>query len=138
VTGSEGVEWLTWDYSGTGEWPEKWPPVRLRRISEHHILFEVMPGQGTGNMLGGLHGGFLSSYAENALGIFVAPFDLPVQAITVSLSFDYPAGGRAGVLLEGEAELVRETGRMQFVRLTLSQEGHPILIGSGVLRKVPR
>lgn len=112
--------------------------MRLRREGENRILFEVTPREDASNMLGGLHGGFLSAYAEQVLGIFVVPFDLPFHTITVSLNFDYPASGRTGVLLEGEAELVRETGRMQFVRLMLSQEGLPILIGSGVLRKVPR
>ena len=91
-----------------------------------------------GNMLGGLHGGFLASYAEHTLGIFVVPFDLPVQTVTVSLGFEYPSGGQVDELLEGEAELVRETRRMQFIRITLLQKGEPILIGNGVLRKVPR
>ncbi|MDQ4421417.1 hypothetical protein OOT33_13395 [Sphingobium sp. DEHP117] len=89
-------------------------------------------------MLGGLHGGFLSSYAENALSIFGVPFEPPVQPVTVSLCFEYPAGGRTGVLIEGEAEEIREADRVQFVRLTLRQEGQQILIGSGVVRKVPQ
>ena len=89
-------------------------------------------------MLGGLHGGFLASYAEHVLGIFVVPFDLPIQTVTVSLSFEYPSDGHVDQLLEGEAELVRETKRMQFVRLPLAQNGEPVLIGNGVLRKVPR
>ena len=134
----DAAGWLTWDYTGTGEWPEKWPPVRLRRDSERRILFQMTPGEDAANMLGGLHGGFLSSYAEHVLGIFVVPFDLPFQTVTISLNFDYPAGGFTGVLLEGEAELVRETGKLQFVRLTLSQQGQIVLIGNGVLRKVPR
>ena len=136
-TSSEN-DWLLWDCRGTGQWPEQWPPIRLCRLNDHRIRFEVMPPVSAGNMLGGLHGGFLASYAEHALGIFVVPFDLPIQTVTISLGFEYPAGGRVDQMLEGEAELIRETKRMQFVRLTLSQNGEAILIGSGVVRKVPR
>jgi len=132
------AEWQLWDCKGSGQWPEKWPAVRFIQPKDDYIRFEIMPPADAGNMLGGLHGGFLASYAEHVLGIFVVPFDLPVQTVTVSLNFDYPSGGRVDVLLEGEAELIRETGRMQFIRLTLSQEGQPVLVGNGVLRKVPR
>ena len=131
-------DWLLWDCRGTGQWPEQWPPVRLRRVDDRHIRFEVMPPAAAGNALGGLHGAFLAGYAEHVLGLFVVPFDLPLDVVTVSLNFDYPAGGRVDQLLEGESELVRETGRMQFIRLTLFQNNEPVLIGNGVLRKVPR
>jgi len=85
-----------------------------------------------------LHGGFLASYAETALGIFVEPFDLPVSTITVSVNLDYPAGGKLDAPIDGMAQLLRETRRMQFVRLDLFQHGELILAANGVLRKVPR
>lgn len=143
MTGGEGkarkgADWKVWDYSGTGLWPEKWPPVRFQQLSDKRIYFEMTPPADAANMLGGLHGGFLASYAEHVLGIFVVPFELPVNTLTVSLNFDYPAGGVTGLPVEGYAELVRETRRMQFVRLELMQGDQVILTGSGVLRKVPR
>lgn len=134
----DGADWISWDHGGTGQWPEQWPPVRLCKLDDTHIRFEITPPAGTGNKLGGLHGGFLATYAEHCLGLFVEPFDMPISTVTVSINLDYPAGGKVGVLLSGRAELIRETRRMQFVRIELEQEGEVILLASGVLRKVPR
>ncbi len=91
-----------------------------------------------GNRLGGLHGGFLACYAEHCLGILVEPFDVPISTITISVNIDYPNGGSTGQMLKGRAELVRETGRMQFVRLELFQDAQVLVIASGVVRKVSR
>lgn len=128
-----------WDYSGSGLWPEHWPPVRYRRLSDTRIDFVIVPPANTGNRLGGLHGGFLATYAEHALGLFSQDKGDPSSGVvTVSLNLDYPSGGKVEVLLEGEAELLRETGRMQFIQIRLRQQGELIVMANGVLRKVAR
>lgn len=130
--------WRLWDYSGTGEWPEQWPPVEWRAVDERRVAFRLVPPAHCGNLFGLLHGAFLAGVAEQCIGLFIEPKQGSESVVTVSLNLDYPAAGRTGVLLEGEAELLRETGRMQFVRVDLRQEDALIVSASGVLRKVPR
>nr|WP_246351852.1 PaaI family thioesterase [Sphingobium subterraneum] len=134
----ETTGWTLWDHGGSGEWPEQWPAVAWRPITQERIVCTLLPPAHAGNRLGYLHGGFLASYAETCLGLFSEAQPDGCGTVTVSLHLDYPAPARVGLALTGEAELLRETGRMQFVRLDLRQEGALVLTASGVLRKVPR
>lgn len=129
--------WLLFDFRGSGSWPDHWPPVHYRREADRLIRFRLMPPDRAVNQLGTLHGGFLAGIAENNMGLFLAGEDgSPPQAVAVSLSLDYCAPGRPGEVLEGELELVRDTFRMQFVRIMLMQQGEPVLQASGILRKL--
>ncbi|MDX3908644.1 MAG: PaaI family thioesterase [Sphingobium sp.] len=106
------------------------------RESPSRITFRIDLPELAGNRLGGLHGGFLASVAENCLGLFLALEGRARDAVTVSLSFDYSAAGQVGAPVEGELELIRETGRMQFLRIVLRQGDTVLLHGQGVLRKL--
>ena len=129
--------WRLFDFRGSGSWPEYWPPVEYHREGERLIRFRLMPPPRAVNALGTLHGGFLAGVAENSMGLFL--YDecggLPL-AVMISLSLDYAAPGKAGVLLEGELELIRDGYRMQFLRMTLLQEGTPIVQANGILKRL--
>ena len=130
--------WALWDQSAYDGWPSHWPPVPFHIDSESRARFTLIPTPDMGNRMGAVHGGFLASFAEAMLGVFIEPLDRPHSTVTVSLNIDYPAGAQVGVELNGEATLLRETGRMQFVRIDLFQQGQLVLCANGVLRKVPR
>lgn len=130
-------DWRRFDFSGTGTWPEVWPPVSYRSTSPTTMEFRLLPPDIALNRLGGLHGAFLAGLAENCLGLFL--YETPnISCVTVSLSLDYPMAGRSGIEIEGELELVRETGRMQFLRVALRQADVILLHGTAVLRKFNR
>lgn len=128
-------DWRLFDFTGTATWPELWPPVPYRPTSATMIEFRLFPPDIALNRLGGLHGAFLAGLAENCFGLFV--YENPKLAcVTVSLSLDYPAAGQGGIEIQGELELMRETGRMQFLRIMLRQGEAILLHGTGVLRKL--
>ncbi|MGE4431364.1 MAG: PaaI family thioesterase [Sphingobium sp.] len=132
-----GQGWRLFDFRGSGTWPDHWPAAEYRRETDRLVRFRQMPPETAVNHFGTLHGAFLAGVAENALGLFLAKEGQgPVPAVTVSLSLDYAAPGKAGMLLEGELELIRDSYHMQFLRLTLSQDGAPVLHGSGILKKL--
>lgn len=129
--------WRLLDFRGSDQWPEHWPPVEYRREAEKLIRFRLMPAEAAVNQFDTLHGAFLAGLAENSLGLFLVGEggDAPL-VVTVSLSLDYAAPGRAGVMLEGELELIRDSYHLQFLRLMLMQDGSPILHGNGILKKL--
>jgi len=129
--------WLLFDFRGSGIWPEYWPPVEYHREGEGLIRFRLMPPEPAINQFGMLHGAFLAGVAENCMGLFlIDESGTPPPAVTVSLSLDYAAPGKAGMMLEGELELVRDSYRMHFTRLKLLQQGETILHANGILKKV--
>lgn len=128
--------WRSLDFSGTGTWPELWPPVAFRLDRAGFAHFRVDPPAMSGNRLGGLHGAFLAGLAENCLGILFYAATGQAGCVTVSMAIDYPGSGHVGAPIDGEVELMRETGRMQFLRIVLRQGDTVLLHGTGVLRKV--
>ncbi|MES2271506.1 MAG: PaaI family thioesterase [Pseudomonadota bacterium] len=128
--------WRSFDFTGTGTWPELWPAVLFRTERPDFAHFRVDPPAKAGNKLGGLHGAFLAGLAENCLGIlFYAATGRP-DCVTVSMAIDYPDSGHVGAPIDGEVELMRETGRMQFLRIVLRQGDAVLVHGTGVMRKV--
>ena len=131
-----GDDWEIWDFSCQGPWTSEWPPLRFRRRGDTRVELRLDPTDRHANRLGGLHGGFVATFAEQLAGLFLETSDDPVTGVTISLNLDYPSGGRVAPI-EGEIELLRETRRMQFVRLVLRQKDDIIVSGSAVLRKIP-
>jgi acyl-coenzyme A thioesterase PaaI-like protein len=57
--------------------------------------------------------------------------------VTVDLATQFISAGRLDRTLEARIELLRETGRLLFLRGLLVQEGEPVIASfTGTLRKV--
>ncbi len=89
------------------------------------------------NRLNALHGGFLSGFADHALFAALAAMGRPEQmaAVTVNLNMQYCGAGRVGPNLQADVDLLRETGRLMFLRMTISQEDVLIAATSATVRK---
>ncbi|TZG25191.1 acyl-CoA thioesterase domain-containing protein [Sphingomonas montanisoli] len=125
--------WHIWDMSEAGTWPATWAPIRYRRDGAHMAVLAEAPAH-AGNTLGNIHGAFLAGLGEHVAGVFLRAANVP--CVTISIAFDYPAGAVIGRPLEGKVELIRETGRMQFLRLLLAQGDDVALHGTATLRKL--
>lgn len=129
-------DWRVWDFGGSGLWPELWPPVSYRELRAGLIEATVGMPDRAGNRLGLVHGGFLASLGEHLLGIFMEARGAGDKCVTVTLSFDYPAPLQRQLPIDARIELMRETGRMQFVRVELAQGQAIGLHGIGTVRKL--
>jgi acyl-coenzyme A thioesterase PaaI-like protein len=58
-----------------------------------------------------------------------------VSAITVDLSMQYCGSGTVGPHVLAEAETLRKTGRLSFIRLTIGQEDNLIAASTATIRK---
>ena len=100
-------------------------------------LVAVPTRNGHRNINGVLHGGFLSAMADHAYFIGLGAMGRPeqIRGATVDLSMQFLGAGRIGGPLIADVELLRETGRMMFMRLTVSQDGEMIAASTATIRK---
>jgi uncharacterized protein (TIGR00369 family) len=101
------------------------------------VMLDVLPSHL--NRLGVLHGGFLAAFADHAYFAALVAMGRPHQAnaVTVDLGMQYCGAGRAGVPIRADVELLRETRRLIFARLTLLQDGELVAASTATLRKAP-
>nr|WP_218036547.1 PaaI family thioesterase [Sphingobium sp. EM0848] len=101
------------------------------------VMLESAPSHA--NRLGALHGGFLAGFADHAYFAALAAMGRPEQAaaVTVDLSMQYCGSGKIGSILRAEVELLRETARLMFLRLTIHQDENLIAASTATVRKAP-
>ncbi|UZW56852.1 PaaI family thioesterase [Sphingobium sp. JS3065] len=101
------------------------------------VMLESLPSHA--NRLGALHGGFLAGFADHAYFAALAAMGRPEQAaaVTVDLAMQYCGSGKVGPTLRAEVELLRETGRLMFLRLTIFRDDGLIAASTATVRKAP-
>lgn len=103
------------------------------------VEFAAEPGEQHRNNGPYLHGGYLMSIADQSLfAIARSRLSADTHAVTLTFNSEFLGAAVAGQTITGTGEVLRETGKLIFVRGTLAQEGALILSFSGTLRKVPR
>jgi acyl-coenzyme A thioesterase PaaI-like protein len=92
------------------------------------------------NRLDTLHGGFLAAFADHAFfgGLWAMGRKELVEGITIDLSMQYLGAGRVGPVLLADVELLKETGRMLFLRMLISQQDEPVAASTATIRKPNR
>jgi uncharacterized protein (TIGR00369 family) len=104
----------------------------------------VMPTEDRHANGGGvLHGGVLLTFADYALcsaaGHAASGGQMPGSfAMTLSLTVQFLAGGAIGPAIESMGEATQVTGRLAFVRGSVTQQGRRLVTYSGVCRHVAR
>ena len=101
--------------------------ARLRMFPEHHHT----------NLKGALHGGTVLSLID--VGLFACSRMLGIveagTAVTLDLNTQFIGAGKADRPCDAVTELLKETGRLVFLRGTVEQEGELIAAFSGTIRK---
>ena len=132
--------WLAWSDPVPGTFLESAIGTSYSRsdgAGKAVVMLESRPSHA--NRLGALHGGFLAGFADHALFAALGAMGRPEQAaaVTIDLGMQYCAAGRLGPHLRADVELLRETGRLLFLRLTISQEDALVAAASATVRKAP-
>jgi acyl-coenzyme A thioesterase PaaI-like protein len=110
--------------------------IRVRRVDTTTARIRLVTHEGVSNMWNGAHGGFLLAVVDQAL--FVGPTACGRRIFggaTVDVSSQFLAPVAIGPDIEVVTEVLRETGRMIFVRGLIEQEGEAKLAFSGTVRK---
>jgi acyl-coenzyme A thioesterase PaaI-like protein len=84
------------------------------------------------NARGVVHGGRLMTFADQALGLTIQRALNTLDLATASLTCNLVASARPGDLVEGTATITRITGRMIFVKGTISCGDTVLMDASGI------
>jgi uncharacterized protein (TIGR00369 family) len=135
-------------WSGWTAWHDPHPDTFLQAIGrgymrglgekKAHVALETRTSHR--NRLDTLHGGFLAAFADHAYfgALWAMGHQGQVNGVTIDLSMQYLGAGKVGPDLLAEVELLRETGRLMFLRMLITQEGEPVAASTATLRKAPK
>lgn len=134
--GPDADGFFGWTFSGSG-FNATLGRILSRAEGADMVRVRIAAGPDRGNVQGALHGGFLLGFLDQAL--FIGPTStgrLPfASAVTLSVSTQFVAAGRIGPPLDCLVEIVRETGRLLFLRGTMEQDGRVVLVWQATLSK---
>ena len=131
--------WLTWLESDERSFMQVLGPSLSRSDAPGRATVMLATHALHSNRTGALHGGFLAGFADHAYfaALFVIGRPAQIFAVTVDLTMQYCGAARVGPMLRAEVELLRETGRLMFMRLALYQDDELVGASSATLRKAP-
>ena len=92
------------------------------------------------NRLDTLHGGFLAAFADHAYfgALWIMGHEAQINGVTIDLSMQYLGAGKVGPDLIAEVEILRETGRLFFLRMLMPQNGEAVAASTATIRKAPK
>jgi uncharacterized protein (TIGR00369 family) len=136
VESAEHPGWMTWDLSDASRFNAVLGKMLVRRDGDVARV-RIFPKQIHTNMNDNVHGGVSLTFADISLfaGARVLGMATADNAVTLDLSMQFLGAGIAGLPLDAEVELLRETGRLVFLRGIISQEHGRVAAFSGTLRK---
>ncbi len=129
--------WKRWQFRDTTRYNAFMEPLHVR-VEGDIARVRMLPRHEHSNMRGHVHGGALLGFMDVAL--FAASRGFGVLgaggAVTLDLSAQFIGGGMIDVAMEARVELLRETGRMLFLRGLVVQHDVPMIASfTGTLRK---
>ena len=129
--------WMQWSLRDESRFNAFLGPI-LVRAEEGVARVRMVPGRQHSNFRDQVHGGALLGFIDCAL--FAGARGLGVLqaggAVTLDLATQFIAGGSLGEPLEARVELLRETGRLLFLRGLVVQDSTPVIASfTATLRK---
>ena len=134
------------DHPGWDDWhlsdPERFNHAALGRLlvrkdSETQATVRMFPEYRHGNMLNMVHGGATLGFIDVALFGAARYFGLgdSSAALTLDMSTQFIGAGKVDEPLDAEVELMRETGRLLFLRGKVVQGDHLVTSFTATVRK---
>lgn len=102
------------------------------------VVVRTEPGHLQGNLANNVHGGAILTQVDIAL-FACARLNGSLTAgpgVTLDLNTHFVGAGKVGLAMDVEVEIVKETGRLLFLRGLVKQEDTTICAFSGTIRKL--
>jgi acyl-coenzyme A thioesterase PaaI-like protein len=132
-------------WAGWAAWSDPHPDTFLQAIGRGYMRAETATKALVGletrsshrNRLDTLHGGFLAAFADHAYfgGLWAMGHKGQINGVTIDLTMQYLGSGKVGPDLFAEVEMLRETGRLFFLRMLITQDGQPVAASTATVRK---
>lgn len=129
--------WSTWDLDDPTRFNAALGKMIVQPAGPGRGRCRIFPEHGQGNLGNAVHGGAILAFADVALfaGGHMAGMSSG-DAVTLDLATNFIGAGRLGTPLDAEVELLRETGKLVFLRGLIVQEDATIASFGGTLRKI--
>jgi uncharacterized protein (TIGR00369 family) len=128
--------WLTWDVTGPERFNGTIGKLLVRRAENGRGWCRMFPEGRHSNLGNKVHGGALMTFIDMALYAGGAMAGANVaMAVTLDCSVQFLDPGELGEPIDAELELLRETGRLIFVRGRVLQGERLVAAFSASLRK---
>lgn len=117
---------------------DPWEPL-WRRLSGDTVVLGLRAGAAHTNSRGFVHGGLISSLADNAMGLSCArKLGDGASLVTVNLTVDFLGSALAGQWLEFDTVFVKPGGTLCFTQAFVTADGQPCARANAVFRVVKR
>ena len=128
--------WGTWELPDDGRFAGSIGKLLVRAEGPGKARVRMFPERAQSNLSDLMHGGAVMTFIDMAFfaGGTLASADVAF-AVTLDCETRFIAPGRLGAPLDAEIEVLRETGRLVFLRGLVVQAGETIAAFSGTLRK---
>ena len=132
--------WMRWGFNDTTRYNSFLGDMIVRVDDVGHARVRMTPGRQHSNLGDRVHGGALLGFIDVSLFAAARSYGLITAgtAVTLDLNTHFVGGGRLVEPLEARVELVRETGRLLFLRgLVVQGDGGEDVVAefSGTVRK---
>ncbi len=129
--------WWTWETFDPPRYSATLGKLLVQPVGPGRARCRIFPGVVQSNLNETVHGGAILNFIDMSFfaGGYMAGFR-DVQAVTLDTSVQFIGAGRLGVPLDSEVELLRETGRLAFLRGLVVQDGATVASFTGTLRKM--
>lgn len=128
--------WMRWELRDPTRFNAFLGPI-LTRIEDGKALVRMTTERRHSNLADSTHGGALLGFMDAALFAAARTFGVLSAggAVTLDLSAQFIGTSRIGEPIVAEVELLRETGRMLFMRGLVRQDDAVLASFSGTVRK---
>ena len=133
--------WYTWDIADMTRFNgHALGHLIARKEGDMGARLRLIPGHQHSNIHDAVHGGALLALIDAALfsGAAIALGPALVGAVTLDLATQFIGAGRLGQPLDVVTQVLKETGRLAFVRGLVEQGDHLVASFTGTLRKTAR
>lgn len=128
--------WKRWELRDPTRFNAFLGPI-LVKLQDGKALVRMVPGREHSNLRDSTHGGALLGFMDVALFAAARSFGTldAGGAVTLDLSAQFIGTSTIGEPIVAEVELLRETGRMLFMRGLVKQDASVLASFSGTVRK---
>lgn len=134
ITEGRWAGWRSW--TGLDAYEDLVGPFYFRNDENGNSVGAVEVDARHLNGHGNAHGGFLMTFADNALFSIAWPAIKDTGGVTVHLSGDFTSAGKPGDILQATGEIVRAGGRLIFVRGQITCEDKFVLSFNGIITRL--
>ena len=138
ITDGPNAGWTRWRREPQGRFHDLLGDLMFRHDPETGTECRMETDRRHSNGLGYLHGGFIMSFIDMAMFSFIWRQLENSAAVTLSCATDFLSAGIVGKPIEASGEILKETGKMLFVRGLVTQDGERVASFTATMRKVPR